>query len=129
MTGALDILADIRRCGGNVSLVAPDRLRVSAPSDLLPEFAARVRAVKPDLLLALAKTDDAKPAKGWDAMDWKAYYEERAAIRQYDGELPRLQAEELAWRDMIKMMQGGSSIGWPPALVKLGITPPSAPLV
>jgi hypothetical protein len=129
MTGALAILEDIRRCGGDVSLVPPDRLRVSAPPARLSEFTARVRALKPDLLAVLARSGDPHPDESWDAMDWKAYFDERAAIAEYDGGLTRTQAEELAFRDMIGAMQGGSHIGWPPALVKLGIAPPSAPRV
>ena len=38
---------------------------------------------------------------GWDAADWHAYFEERAAIREYDGRVPRLEAEGLALQDVL----------------------------
>jgi len=33
------------------------------------------------------------------AEDWQAHYEERAAIRQFDGELPKREAEALAFNE------------------------------
>jgi hypothetical protein len=51
-----DLLAEIRRIGGDVSLVGCDRLKLVAPTALLPELAERVRAAKPMLLAALADT-------------------------------------------------------------------------
>ncbi len=35
-------------------------------------------------------------APAWDAADWREYCEERAAVREYDGGLPRAQAEARA---------------------------------
>ena len=37
----------------------------------------------------------------WDATDWRAFFDERAAIREHDGELPRRDAERLALNDCI----------------------------
>ncbi|HLO75019.1 MAG TPA: hypothetical protein VK196_01010 [Magnetospirillum sp.] len=39
------------------------------------------------------------PAAGvdWNADDWRAFYDERAAIAEYDGGLPRPEAEARAW--------------------------------
>ena len=45
--------------------------------------------------------DDDQVAGAWDATDWQALYDERAAIREYDGELPRPEAERLALNDCI----------------------------
>jgi hypothetical protein len=42
----------------------------------------------------------ATPAGGdepWDAADWRVYSDERAAIAEYDGGLPRPEAEAWAW--------------------------------
>jgi hypothetical protein len=36
--------------------------------------------------------------------DWYAMYEERAAIMEFDGNLPRDQAEELAFAEVASMM-------------------------
>jgi hypothetical protein len=57
MTGlALDVLNTIRRHGGDVKLISPDRLKVMAPRDLLPNFVTQVRAVKPEMIAELAAT-------------------------------------------------------------------------
>jgi hypothetical protein len=40
--------------------------------------------------------------------DWRVEWEERAAIREYDGGLPRERAEALALKDVIEMMRGAS---------------------
>jgi hypothetical protein len=37
----------------------------------------------------------------WDAADWHAYFQERAAIREYDGGLSRIEAERLAFEDIV----------------------------
>jgi hypothetical protein len=34
----------------------------------------------------------------WGAEDWRTYYSERAAITEYDGNVPRKSAERRAWR-------------------------------
>ena len=51
---ATNLLAEIRRSGGDVRLVGCDRLKLVAPKALLPELTDRVRAAKPMLLAALA---------------------------------------------------------------------------
>jgi hypothetical protein len=37
----------------------------------------------------------------WGAADWRAFYDERAAIREYDGQRPRPEAERLAWGETL----------------------------
>jgi hypothetical protein len=49
-----NLLAEIRRSGGDVRLIGCDRLKLVAPTALLPELAERVRAAKPVILAALA---------------------------------------------------------------------------
>jgi len=53
---ATNLLAEIRRSGGDVRLVGCDRLKLVAPKALLPALTDRVRAAKPMLLAALADT-------------------------------------------------------------------------
>jgi hypothetical protein len=53
---ALNLLAEIRRSGGDVTLVGGDRLKLVAPTALVPELAEKVRAAKPMLLAVLADT-------------------------------------------------------------------------
>src|SRR5262245_25239305 len=50
---AVNLLAEIRRLGGDVQLVGRDKLKLVAPTSVLPELAKRVRAAKPMLLTAL----------------------------------------------------------------------------
>jgi hypothetical protein len=38
---------------------------------------------------------------GWSSEDWRAYFDERAAIREYDAELGRAEAKRLAVEDVI----------------------------
>lgn len=38
------------------------------------------------------------PATGWGADDWQCFYDERAAIAEYDGGLSRPEAEARAWK-------------------------------
>jgi hypothetical protein len=54
---AVNLLADIRRSGGDLRLVGCNKLKLVAPTALLPELAERVRIAKPVLLAALADTD------------------------------------------------------------------------
>src|SRR6266446_4206439 len=95
--GALDVLAAIRRSGGDVKVVAPDRLKVVAPPALLPDLVKQVRAMKSELLVVLVgvgasaaelydvdSTPD--PAEGWPArhrealVHWQALHPEGAAM-------------------------------------------------
>lgn len=127
MTAVLDVLEDIRRSGGHVDLVAPDRIRVSAPAALLPDLVARVRDVKLDLIAVLAKRGSTACCDApWNDDDWEAYFEERAAIREYDGGLPRAQAERRARKDVRNAMQNGYGGTWPCFLTEIGIASPIA---
>ena len=36
----------------------------------------------------------------WSVADWRAFYDERAAIREFDGQRPRAEAERLAWGEL-----------------------------
>jgi hypothetical protein len=51
---AVNLLAEIRRLGGDVKLVSCDKLKLVAPSALMPELIKRVRVAKPMLLAVLA---------------------------------------------------------------------------
>jgi hypothetical protein len=42
-------------------------------------------------------TGPAEPV--WDTAAWQVYFDERAAVREYDGDLPRVEAERLALED------------------------------
>jgi hypothetical protein len=58
---AVNLLAEIRRLGGDVKLVSCDKLKLVAPSALMPELTKRVRVAKPMLLAVLS--NDITPAR------------------------------------------------------------------
>ena len=58
---AVNLLAEIRRLGGDVRLISCDKLRLVAPTALMPELAERVRVAKPMLLAVLG--DNTSPAQ------------------------------------------------------------------
>jgi hypothetical protein len=77
-------------------VLSRDRLRDStgtAVENLVPNSVPAPMAAG----TALGQTSPASPA--WSAEDWKAYYLERAGIRQFDGCYPREVADRLAWRE------------------------------
>jgi len=41
---------------------------------------------------------------GFASADWQAHFAERAAIREYDGEMPRDEAEALALEDTVQAL-------------------------
>ena len=54
MADAVNLLAEIRRLGGDVKLISCDKLKLVAPTALMPELAKRVQVAKPTLLAVLA---------------------------------------------------------------------------
>ncbi len=73
-------------------------LVLKGPTDILTdELVTSLRLAKAELLLTVR----CKNASRWDAEDCQAYFEERAAIREYDGGLPRDEAERLAFEDTV----------------------------
>ena len=41
--------------------------------------------------------------EGWTVEDWRAYFDERSAVREYDGGLTRAEAERLALEDTVDL--------------------------
>ena len=66
---------------------------------------ARLRALKSDIARYLSTLPpdpkDAPPSIGDDPRDWREAFEERAAIRQFDGLYPRPEAEVLAFGEIV----------------------------
>jgi hypothetical protein len=61
---------------------------------------ANLRPEAPQTLAGLA-TLAGQNAENNDPADWQAYFDERAAVREFDGEMPRHEAEALALQDTI----------------------------
>lgn len=54
----------------------------------------------------LMRPVDGRPASPDDlGDDWRDWYEERAAIKEYDGNLPRYLAEAMAWQETMQAMK------------------------
>jgi hypothetical protein len=126
---AANLLAEIRRSGGDVRLVGCDRLKLVAPTALVPELAERVRAAKPMLLVTLADTSRkaSAPQEGgggvlnpWrngateqhltaetssdraipsPAADWRARH--REALAHWSALHPAGEAAQLAWGELL----------------------------
>ncbi|MBQ0820241.1 hypothetical protein KBI52_08460 [Microvirga sp. HBU67558] len=76
-----------------------ERLIIDGPTRALTdEIVAAVQTKKADLLQLIRPLED---RQCWHAEDWQAYFDERAAIREHDGGLPRVEAEHLALEETI----------------------------
>ncbi|MDX9690646.1 MAG: hypothetical protein RBT70_09355 [Alphaproteobacteria bacterium] len=83
---AYKILSEVKQAGGSLECVGGDRLRVMAPRPLPPDLVERVKANKPEIILALC----AAPV----SVD-QGPFAERAAIIQANG-IPQEWAEGFA---------------------------------
>jgi hypothetical protein len=73
-------------------------LIVEGPAlELTDDLVSTLKALKANLLAALMSNTD----EGWGPEDWRAYFDERAGIREHDGKLARDEAERLAFEDTI----------------------------
>jgi hypothetical protein len=88
---ALSALAAFRGRGVKITLDGDDLVVVGA--DLLTDDEVeRLRRHKPELVALLRPYGNK-----WLAEDWRAHFDERAAIAEHDGGLPRPEAERLAF--------------------------------
>ncbi|MCG3180339.1 MAG: hypothetical protein BIFFINMI_02698 [Phycisphaerae bacterium] len=113
-TSTTDMIANLAALG--IGLTASGgRLRVEGPPALLTgKLLSQLASRKQELLEALALTDPAGQSKGSGehllspadlSADWRVDWEERAAIMEYDGGLPREQAEARAFADILAQMR------------------------
>jgi len=97
---ALDALNAVRAAGGEVKLISKDRLKVLAPRPLPTDLVEVLKASKADLLKILAvQMQDAVTVDAAGQTVPRAIpdnlnddpdaFEERAAIIEYDGGIPR----------------------------------------
>jgi hypothetical protein len=100
------LLAEAREAGISFS-VGDGKLKMQAKREPPADLVARIKAAKPALLAVLGTHNPSahrSPAPSsasdaWTPEDWRTYYLERAAIREYDGLLPRAEADRRAWRE------------------------------
>src|SRR5262249_52861929 len=101
----LTLLDEARAAGLSVEADG-DRLRIRGPRRAEP-VALRLIAHKAAVLAALAADLPAIPDIGPDDLppDWRHVWEERAAIMEYDGGLPKEHAEAAALTDTLERMR------------------------
>ena len=87
---ALATLAALRRRGVELRLDGDD-LIVTGADVLSDAEIARLRSMKAELIAALREPD------ARDAEDWRAYFEERAGIAEFDGGFSRAEVEQVAF--------------------------------
>jgi len=98
MSLAQDIIKEVDAAGGAIVLIG-DGVKLESDKGPLPdELIARARANKAGILRALQHP---KEPSAWNDNDWRAYFGERAAIREHDAGVPKEDAERLAYEDCI----------------------------
>jgi hypothetical protein len=80
-------------------MMAYRRFRLSESAPRLATVAT-LQAKKPGTVANVASVAKA-PAVSVDLEDWQAYFDERAGIREFDGGLPRSEAELRAFEDTV----------------------------
>jgi hypothetical protein len=94
-----DLLHELR-CRDIIIEVDGPNLILDGPVDELNDaLVDRLRAAKSELLDTLA--GEASPS-AWNHDDWQAHYEERTAIREYDGGFSSIEAQLLAYDDTVQ---------------------------
>jgi hypothetical protein len=98
VTAILTLLLALRRQGVSIVQDGPN-LVIDGPEAVLTDsLVASLRSIKGELTAALRP----HAAAEWSAEDWQAYFDERAAVREYDGGQSRAEAEAGALEDTIE---------------------------
>lgn len=93
MNTAQQLVQDVHSAGGTV-VAAGGKLKLSAPAPLPDSLIEKIRQHKAEVIGLLAGSQ-------WVTDDWRQFYEERAAVLEYDGELDRAEAERQAFEATI----------------------------
>lgn len=89
---ATSIIRTVRAAGGEITL-ADDRIKLKIPASVHDKVIAEIRTHKGAIKRALkSEADDP-----WAAEDWRALYDERAGIAEFDGGQTRAEAEARAF--------------------------------
>jgi hypothetical protein len=90
-TAVAEIIREVEAAGGHLAANG-NRLQISAPRPLPGRLVDGLRRSKADVLTFLSGG-----RVTWDAADWREWIAERSAILEYDGELPRAEADHRAY--------------------------------
>src|SRR5262249_8323415 len=115
---AVEALKAARAAGVELALDGDD-LALKAASAPPAAVLDALSLHKAEIMVLLRPAED-----GWSAEDWQVFFEERAGIVEFDGGLPRAEAEAIARREMAtnihEMAQAGHDAGpYAPALAVL----------
>ena len=91
----MNALNELRKFGHQVELVNEHQVRIKPPPPV--ELIPRLKQVKSEIIAALKNEQETNQKE-----NLIEFFNERAAISEYDGELSRQQAEELAVRTVWK---------------------------
>ena len=82
------------------------------PAKVDARNAIRFRRIMPPLLHEQSDLMGEQPTIGPDDLpgDWRCEWEERAAIMEYDGNMPRERAEAMAMAVVLRLMEKASSV-------------------
>lgn len=100
MTTAQEALALARRHNVTIT-VRCARLRLRAPTAPPLEVVEKLKEAKPAIIRLLAHPRPEPERAGWDATNWRAFFDERVAIREFGGHRSRAEAERLAWGETL----------------------------
>jgi hypothetical protein len=90
------LIEDARAAGLSIEVEGAD-LIIEADYEMPPDLLASLRQHKAELIAVLVPpSSSAAPTAEW----WRDEFEERAAIREYDGHYTRAEAERLAWGEL-----------------------------
>ncbi|MGK2872967.1 MAG: hypothetical protein ACSLFL_12035 [Alphaproteobacteria bacterium] len=98
MTPAI-MITNAKADGVTVFLTPAGTVRLRGPQAALAKWVPVLRLHKPALaaLLQAPETGLVPVGPEWDASDWQAHFNERAGVAEYDGALPRHEAERQAY--------------------------------
>jgi hypothetical protein len=105
---ALSALSEFRGRGVEINLDGDDLVIVGA--DLLTDDEVdQLRGLKAELVALLRPH-----VVGWTVEDWRAHFDERSAIAEFDGGLPREQAEARAYASCVAEWLNRNPVRSPP---------------
>lgn len=89
------------RAAGIKVMLDGDGLLLEADAEPPRPILRVLKTHKPEIMALLRPGDD-----GWSAADWQAFFDERAAILEFDGGLPRAEAEARAFACCVAKSSG-----------------------